>query len=247
MPAAPRTTLIEVVKYVAKSVGHPTTTDVASSTDEAISRLGFYVNLCGSELGFMFNWQHLMKTANLTIVADTPGQIEKGFALPADFKAMIDDTHWDSTSQMPALGPINPQDWQCLVVRQAMITTRFLWRIRDGKLWIKSPPTTPSNLTFEYLSKYWAVDGEDGTPIDAMMKNSDYHLYPWQLLVLFTRAKWFENEGYDSTGAYLDFQKAFAYETGTNQGATSLSLVPGVGYPYITVARNLPDTGYGSA
>jgi hypothetical protein len=247
MPANPHTTLIEVVNLVAQSVGHPSTTDVASATDEAILRIAFYANICGSELAFMFNWQFLMKTANIDVVADAPGQTEKGFALPVDFKAMLDDTHWDAGTQMPAIGPINPQDWQWLVVRQAMITTRFMWRIRDNLLWIKSPPETSRVLTFEYLSKFWARDGNDVAPIDLLAKNSDYHIYPWQLMVLFTRAKWFENEGYDSSGAYLDFQKAFAYETGTNQGATSLSLVPGVGYPYISVARNIPDSGYGSA
>ena len=247
MPAAPQTTLIELVNLVAGSVGHPKTTDVASTTDEAILRLVFYANLCGGELCTMYNWQQLMKTASVSIVADAPSQTEKSFDLPSDYKAMLDDTHWDSANQMPSLGPINPQDWQTLLVRQAMITTRFMWRIRDNKLWVKSPPSTATPFTFEYLSKYWARDGTDSTVRDIMMKNSDYHIFPWQLMMLFTRAKWFENEGYDSTGAYLDFQKAFAYETGTNQGATSLSLVPGVGYPYITVARNVPDTGYGSA
>jgi hypothetical protein len=247
MPAAPRTTLIEIVNLVAKSVGHPSTLDVASALDEAILRIAYYVNLCGTELTYMHNWQFLTKTVDITIQADAPDQTEKGFNLPDDFRAMIDDTHWARGTQLPAVGPVNSQDWQWLVVRKAQITTRIMWRIRNNQIWVKSPPMDPETLTFEYLSRNWAVDGDSVLPDDIMDKNNDWHLYPWQLLMMFVRAKWFENEGYDSNGAYADFQMAFNYETGVNKGATSLALVPGTGYPYINVLRNIPDTGYGAA
>jgi hypothetical protein len=75
--------------------------------------------------------------------------------------------------------------------------------------------------------------------------DNDYHTYPAYLMLLFTRYKWFENEGYDSTGAKNDFDKAFAWFAGTDSGATVLNLVPGSAFPYLTVGRNLPDTGYG--
>jgi len=247
MPAMPRTTLIELVNAVARSVGHPITTDVASSMDEAVLRIAYYANLACTELIYMFNWQFLTKPYNLLFAAEFEGQVERGYDLPPDFKAMVDETHWTRSTQLPAIGPINPQDWQCLVIRDAKVTTRILWRIRGGQIWIKSPSVSEETLKFEYLSKYWAVDGTDGTPKDALEKNNDYHIYPWQLPVLFTRAKWFENEGFDSNGAYADFRTAFNYETGVDKGASSLSLVPYVGYPYLDVARNVPDTGYGSA
>lgn len=249
MTAPSKTTLLEIVNDVAKSVGHPATQDVASVTDEAILRLAYYANIAGTELCYMNlgGWSALQNTATIPIVADAPGQREKGFDLPVDFKAMIDDTHWDASTQLPAIGPVNPQDWQWMVVRQAMITTRFLWRIRNKQIWIKSPPTTAQNLTFEYVSKSWAVDGTTAAKQDFMTNNGDYHVYPWQLMVLYTRAKWFENEGYDSTGAYLDFKKAYDYEVGQDKGATALSLVPGTGYPYLSAVKNIPDTGYGAA
>jgi hypothetical protein len=245
--AEPRTTLIEIVNIVARSVGHPSTTDVASSTDEAILRMGYYVNIACMELTYMYNWEFLTKLATISVVADAPDQAEKAFELPTDFKAMIDDTHWDRSTQLPAIGPVNAQDWQWLIVRKTKITTRMMWRIRNKQLWIKSPPVVAENLTFEYLSKNWAIDGDTQQPKDVMSKNSDYHIFPWELVILSSRAKWFENEGYDSTAAWNDFNKAFQYETGTDKGATSLSLVPGTGYPYIDAVKNIPDTGYGSS
>lgn len=242
-------TLLEVVNLVAQSVGHPSTVEVASSQDEAIKRLAYYANMACTELVYKFDWQALSKTGTIAIEGDTVAQSEKAFDLPDDFKSMTDSTQWDRSTQLPAIGPVNAQDWQWLLVRRTQVTTRFLWRIRNGKLWVKSPPPPgyPQEFSFEYKSKYWAVDGVTGDPLEMMVQNSDYHLYPWQLVVLFTRAKWMENEGFDATGAYNDFNTAFAYETGTDKGATSLSLVPGIGYPYISAIRNLPDTGYGSA
>lgn len=242
----PYTTLFEAVNKVAQSVGHPPTNDLLGG-DEAILRIAYYINIACTEMAYMTNWQWLSKTGSITLAADYNGQPEKAFDLPADFHAMTDDTLWNRSTQLPGIGPINPQDWQWLIVRNTMITTRTMWRIRNKQLWVKSPPSaaSPQTFTFEYLSRFWAVDGELGTPIDYMDTGSDYHLFPWQLPILYGRAKFFENEGYDSTAAYADFHRAFAYEAGTDKAATALPLVPGQGYPYLDAIKNVPDTGYG--
>jgi hypothetical protein len=245
MPAAPFTTYIEVVQQVAQAVGHPKPLDVAGALDEAVLRMGFYANQSCQELLTQWDWQELVKPASLTIIADAPGQAEKAFDLPDDFKTFVDDTLWNKSTLLPAIGPVNPQDWQWLKVRQALITTRFMWRLRGGQFWIKSPPVTAQEMPYEYMSKNWAVDGVTGTPKEWMTNNSDYHIYPAWIVILLTRAKWLKNEGYDATAAEEDFRKAFEFETGSNLGATALSLVPGIGFPYITPERNLPDTGYG--
>ena len=246
MAAAPQTTLIELVNGVAQSVGHPKTTDVSSSQDESILRIAYYANIACTELSYMTNWQWLSRTAAITIKANYYNEPETAFDLPADYHAMVDDTHWDRNTQLPAIGPISPQDWQWMVVRRAKVTTRFLWRIRGGQLWIKSPPVDPQPLVFEYLKKNWAMDGATNLPKQLMEANSDYHIFAWNLVVLLTRAKWLENEGYDSSAAKADFQKAMEFYTGGDKGATALSLVPGVGYPYINAVRNIPPTGFGA-
>jgi len=248
--AQPQTTLIEVVNQVAKSVGHPVTVDIATSQDEAISRLAYYANIAGMELAYMNpgGWNSLQRKVAIDVFKDYPSQTEKPFDLPTDFAAMIDDTQWNMNTQLPALGPINPQSWQAMTVRGDTANMRFMWRIRNKALWIKSPPDAANTqtLVFEYLSKYWAVKASDGSPTDIMKENGDYHIYPWQLMVLYTRAKWFENEGFDSSGAQMDFLKALNYELGADKGATSLSLVRGSAFPYIDPIRNVPDSGYGS-
>jgi len=139
MPASPNTTLLEIVNLVARSVGHPVTADVASTADEAILRMAYYANIAGSELAYMHTWQWLSKPGSISVVADMPDQSEKAYDLPTDFHAFADDTMWNRSTQLPAIGPINAQDWQWMIVRNAMITTRMMWRIRNKQLWIKSP------------------------------------------------------------------------------------------------------------
>lgn len=245
MAAPPLTTLMEIVNEVALSVGHPKTSDAVGSKDEAILRLTFYANQACSELVTEHDWNDLTIPHSISIFADSADQVEKAFDLPEDFASFIDDTHWNRSMQLPAIGPVTPQDWQWMVVRRAKVTTRFLWRLRGGKLWIKSPPVAAQPLVFEYLSKYWARDAQSGAAKAKMDNNNDYHIFPWNLAVLLTRAKWLKNEGYDDTAAMADYNKALEFNKGGDVGATRLSLVPGSGYPYVTALRNLPDTGYG--
>ena len=253
MPAPTGATLLEIVNTVAQSVGHSKTTSVFSSQDEAILRLGFYANLACKELYYMNYWQVLSQTASISVVAAVAGETQSSFALPTDFKCMVDNTHWNRSTQLPAIGPINPQDWQWLIVRSAQITTRFMWRIRDGLIWVKSapPPGFPQILTFEYMSKYWAYDQPSGggadVPAVEMTKDTSWHVFPVDLVTLYTRAKWFENEGYDASTAIADFTKAFNWETGNDKGAATLSLVPSSSaFPYVGPG-NAPDTGFGSS
>jgi hypothetical protein len=243
--AKPLTTYIEVVQQACQSVGHPVPADVAGSVDEAVLRMGFYANQACAQMLYDYDWEVLTVPLSMNIVASVPNERETSFALPDDFASFIDDTHWNRNTQLPAIGPVGAVDWQWLVVRDAKITTRFMWRLRQGKLWIKSAPNTPQVLSFEYLQRTWARDGTDGSAKTFMSKNSDYHVFPANLVILLTRAKWLKNEGYDDRAAMADFQKAWDFEVGSNLGATALTLVPGYGYPYINAARNTPDTGYG--
>jgi hypothetical protein len=245
MPAAAHTTLIEIVNFVAQSVGHPATQDVTNTSDEAIGRMVFYANQACNEILYAHDWNHLTKPLSMAIVASTPNAKEEGYDLPPDFANFIDDTHWNRSTQLPALGPVTPQDWQWLVVRDAKITTRFMWRLRGGQIWIKSPPNTPQTLVFEYLSKNWAFNGDTNTPQEVMVNNADYHGFPWNIVVLGTRAKWLKNEGYDASMAEADLAKALEFWTGGDLGATAQSLVPGGAYPYLNPIRNLPPSGYG--
>jgi len=240
-------TLSAIVQNVAALVGFPTPADPAGDTDPAVQQMVQSVNLAGIDLLSIADWQELTKTHSISIVADSPGQSEKAFDLPEDFYSFLDQTQWNSTMQWPAIGPVSPQMWQQLLIRQTLPTLSFYWQVRDNKLYILSPPTSAQTLTFYYQSVAWVRDQDNSSLYkNRATKNGDVILLDAYLTTLLARVKWLEIKGLDSSSAMRDFQVNYENRKGNEKGANVLSMVRMNRFPYIQPLTNTPDTGYGS-
>jgi len=240
-------TLSAIVQNVAALVGFPTPADPAGDTDPAVQQMVQSVNLAGIDLLSIADWQELTKTHSISIVADSPGQSEKAFDLPEDFYSFLDQTQWNSTMQWPAIGPVSPQMWQQLLIRQTLPTLSFYWQVRDNKLYILSPPTSAQTLTFYYQSVAWVRDQDNSSLYkNRATKNGDVILLDSYLTTLLARVKWLEIKGLDSSSAMRDFQVNYENRKGNEKGANVLSMVRMNRFPYIQPLTNTPDTGYGS-
>lgn len=239
-------TLSAIVQNVAQMVGYPTPADPAGSTDPAVIQMVQAVNLAGTDMLSMHDWQELTKPHNISIVADSPGQQEKAFPLPDDFYEFNDQTQWNSTNQWPAIGPISAQMWQTLLVRTTLPTLSFYWQVRDSHIYILSPPTTAQTLTFFYQSLAWVRD-QDNVSLykNRATKNGDVILLDAYMTTLFARVKWLEMKGFDSAAAMRDFQVAYENRKGNERGAPVLTMVRDYKFPYINPIANTPDTGIG--
>lgn len=240
------TTLSAIVQNVAQMVSYPVPSDPAGSSDPSIEQMVQAVNLSGLDLMALYDWQELTKTYEISIEADTSGQIQKAFDLPEDFYEWVDQTQWNSTNQWPAIGPISPQMWQQLIVRQVLPTLSFYWQVRDNKLYIMAPPTSAQTLTFFYQSQAWVRD-QDNTDLykNRATKNGDVILLDSFLVTLYTRAKWLEMKGLDSSAAFRDFHVNFENRRGQEKGAPVLTMAREYRFPYIQPLSNTPDTGFG--
>jgi len=240
-------TLSAIVQNVAALVSYPTPADPAGDSDPAVQQMVQSVNLAGIDLLAMADWQELTKTYSLSIAADSPGQSEKAFDLPEDFYAFVDQTQWNSSMQWPAIGPVSPQMWQQLLIRQTLPTLSFYWQVRDNKIYILSPPTSAQTLTFYYQSIAWVRD-QDNSDLykNRASKNGDTILLDSYLTTLLARVKWLEMKGLDSSAAMRDFQVNYENRKGNEKGANVLSMVREHRFPYIQPLTNTPDTGYGS-
>ncbi len=156
-------TLSAIVTNVAQLVSFPTPADAAGDTDPAVVQMVQAVNVAGTELMAMGDWQELTKTHSISIQASPPGVAEQAFALPDDFYEFIDQTQWNSTMQWPAIGPVSPQAWQELLIRQTLPTLSFYWQVRGSELYIISPPTSPQTLKFYYQSLGWVRDADNAS------------------------------------------------------------------------------------
>jgi len=240
------TSLSAIVQNVAAMVSYPVPSDPAGSTDPAVAQMVQAVNMAGTELLSMYEWQELIKPYNISVQADSSGQLEKSFALPVDFFDWVDQTNWNATNQFPSLGPVSPQMWQQLLIRTTLPTLSFYWQVRDNRIYVLAPPSSPQTMTFFYLSNAWVRDQDNNDLYkNRITKNGDVALLDANMLTLYTRVKWLEMKGLDSSAAMRDFQVAFENRKGAEKGAAVLSMARDFRFPYIQPLVNTPDTGYG--
>lgn len=238
--------LSAIVQNVARMVGYPIPNDPAGDTDPAVAQMVSSVNIAGSDMLALSDWQELTKIHSVSIVSDITGQKEKSFSLPEDFFQFTDQTQWNSTNQLPALGPISPQMWQQLLIRTALPTLSFYWQIRDNKLYILAPPDSAETFTFFYQSLAWVRDQDNSTLYkNRATKNGDVILMDAHLMTLLSRVKWLEMKGFDSAAAMRDFQVAFENRKGNEKGAPMLSMVREYRFPLLQPLTNTPDTNFG--
>lgn len=239
--------LSAIVQNVAGMVGFPVPQDPAGDGDPAVQQMVQAVNLAGNDLLSMNDWQELTKTYTINVQADFTGQEEKAFSLPEDYYKFIDQTQWDATTQFPALGPISPQMWQQLQIRNLDVTLSFYWQVRNRQIYILTPPDSAQTLSFFYQSLAWVVDQDDPTLYkNKMVNNGDTTILDAHLLTLFSRVKWLEMKGLDSSAAMRDFQVTFENRKGNDKGAQVLSMARDYRFPYIQPLTSTPDTGYGA-
>jgi hypothetical protein len=239
-------TLSAIVQNVASMVAFPVPNDPAGSEDPTVQQFVQAANMAGIELLTMFDWQQLVKNYQIPITSDMNGQKEKGFPLPEDFFDWIDQTNWNATTQFPSLGPVSPQMWQQLLIRTTLPTLSFYWQVRDNKIYVLAPPNSPQIMNVFYLSQAWVQDQDDPTLYkNRITKNGDVALLDATLITLFTRVKWLEMKGLDSSAAMRDFQLAYENRKGAFKGAPVLSMAKDFRFPYIQPLVNTPDTGYG--
>lgn len=240
------TTLSAIVQNVASMVAFPVPSDPAGSTDPAVQQFVQSANLAAVDLLSLYDWQELIKTYTISITADTSGQKEKSFALPVDFYDWIDQTNWNATTQFPSLGPVSPQMWQQLLIRTTLPTLSFYWQVRGNRLYVLAPPSSPQTMSFFYLSNAYVQDQDDSELYkNRATKNGDTFLLDANLMTLYTRVKWLEMKGLDSSAAMRDFQVAFDNRKASERGAQVLSMARDFRFPYIQPLVNTPDTGYG--
>jgi len=240
-------TLSTIVQTVAAMVSYPVPSDPAGDTDPAVQQMVQAANMAGIELLSMYDWQELIKNYQIPIQSDTNGQKEKAFPLPEDLFDWIDQTNWNATTQFPSLGPVSPQMWQQLLIRTTLPTLSFYWQVRGNKIYVLAPPNAPQTMNVFYLSQAWVQD-QDNPDLykNRMTKNGDTALLDGVLMQLYTRVKWLEMKGLDSSAAMRDFQITFENRRGSEKGAPVLSMARDFRFPYIQPLVNTPDTNYGS-
>jgi hypothetical protein len=239
-------TLSAIVQNVAGMVAYPVPNDPAGSEDPAVQQMVQAANMAGNELLTLYDWQELIKRHAMTIVSSEPNQRERAFDLPEDLARWVDQTNWNATTQFPSLGPVSPQMWQQLLIRTTLPTLSFYWQVRDNKIYVLAPPNSPQTMSVFYISAGWVRDQNDPTLYkNRMVLNGDVSLIDATIMTLYTRVKWLEMKGLDSSAAMRDFNTALENRKASEKGAPVLAMARDFRFPYIQPLINTPDTGMG--
>ena len=240
-------TASEILNRVAAEVGIAPINSPLESQDPFFIQLRYLLNTAGEELMQAYPWELLVRSHSITTQTGDTGE----YSMPADFGYILNQTEWDNTNRVPMGGPLSAQDWAYLKGRDLASNTLYAsFRIAQGKFNVfPINPPVGLNLSFEYISSYWVIDGlsspSSPTYKDDVTIASDVPLFDKTLITRALKVKYLESGGFDTTKAQGDYNQIFAFLTGNDKGAPILNAgYSGGRFPYLN-AYNIPNTGYG--
>jgi hypothetical protein len=166
------------------------------------------------------------------------------YAFPADYQRIIDRTQWDKSKHWEMLGPESPQQWQWLKSGYISTGPRIRWRILGNTFQIWPGVSTSEYLGFEYVSKFWAIDGVTGASKAAFTLDSDTAQFDTRLMVAGLKLKYFGIKGFETQILQDEYDAILASVKGEEQGAPILSFAPQPS-SILLGPENIPDSGYG--
>ena len=128
------------------------------------------------------------------------------YDLPPDYHTITDRTQWDKSKHWEMLGPEDAQQWQWLKSGYISTGPRVRWRILGGTFQIWPPMNTQEYLGFEYRSNAWAQSAS-GTPQQSLVNDTDTALFDSRIMVIYTKLKYFQVKGFDTTSLMQDYQR----------------------------------------
>lgn len=232
-------TIATILQDVTLELGLPKAPDdPIASTDVLIQQLVAMAKSCGRMLVKAREWTNLVNEANITLVAG-----QETYPLPDDFRRMIDQTWWNRTTRLPALGPLTPQEWQYLKARMIGVTFSVLFRPAEGVIRIYSGSIPAGHqLFFEYLASSW-VKHKDGTKDTKFNAPDDLVLFDPLLFNVALRLRWKALKQFDTTAEVEEFKQIWDQATSDDQtAAPRLNLAGGRVSDKLLDASNIPTS-----
>lgn len=212
--------------------------NVYTNTDGVVVQLRALLEALGQDLAALRPWTHLQQEHTLSTEAGTPS-----YALPSGYVGMVPQTHWNRSTDLPLVGPANPQTWQEAASSGAIANTNYLYRVKGNRLFLDPTPSAVESLAFEYASAYWVVpSGETAPTAEAPSADTDTLWFDRRLLVAGLKLRWLEAKGFDTTAAQRAYDAALSAAMGNDGAHSVLSLAP----PESMRGPRLPETNWGT-
>jgi len=208
-----------------------------TSTEQNVVSMRYLLKALGEELVRLRPWSHLEKTHTFSTVNGTGD-----YALPTDFMAMSQSTHWNRNTTTPLAGPLGGPGWQVLKSASVLNPTSYFFRVYGNRLYLHPVPSAAETIAYEYSSAYWVQPtGQNVPTTEAPTASTDTLWFDRHLLVRGLRVKWDELKGMSTAVSREDYEKALSMAMGNDGARPVLHLAPQ------TTRRmpRLPDTDWG--
>ena len=166
------------------------------------------------------------------------------YDLPSDYESLVPRTMWDKSKHWEMLGPEDAQQWEWLLSGYISTGPRVRWRLLGSYFQIWPGFSNAELLGYEYRSNGWAASST-GTVKTSFTADTDTCIYPSRLMVLFTKLKYFEGKGFDTTAMYRNYASELEAAMALDMSSANLSFAPRPGTVLIGY-DNVPDSGYGA-
>jgi hypothetical protein len=183
-------------------------------------------------------WTHLDKEFTFNLVAT-----QQAYALPSDYRSMVDDSAWDRTTRFPLSGPMSPKDWQYLQAVPVASSVEYRSRVWQGQLFVTPTPAATDLMAFEYNSSSFIKPvGQTFPTSDTPTVATDIVCFSARLVVARLKRDFRRNKKQDSQAEEDDYQTALADSENEDAQGRTIYLGGSIGRTPRRIDRwNLPD------
>lgn len=239
------TTVEKIISDVAQEEGiapeGKPVTDPYGSLDANILQLTALLKSAGRALVRERGWTHLQREYTAQTVAG-----QAAYALPSDFREMVDQSGWNRTTRYMLGGPIGGEAWQYAKAITIAGAIQPWVRFQGGQFSFTPTPVAVETVAFEYRSWSWIMPaGETEPTMDAPTAATDIVCFNSALMVCALKLAWEKAKRMDTTSAQADYDRALAAAMNEDSQSPEIYLGSSEGSPAQDVWGNVPQTGIG--
>jgi hypothetical protein len=231
-------TVLEIVQQAFDELGlYPTPQNAVGNADLLVRQITSLYTAVGQTLVKRRVWRALLSQLNFTGVA---GQAV--YTLPLDYDRPISQTEWDQTNHWPLMGPMTPQQMQTLQSGIISLGPRIKFRLIGNKLEMFPTPNTGQLFVFNYVSKGWVLEDNNGAIIRLTKPalDTDVAIFDDRLMIAGVKLRFYQAKGFDTSTYAQDFQVLLDDAVAQDSGAQKLNLAQSPS-TYLINTTNVPD------
>lgn len=240
MPVQTYGTVLDIVQAATRQMSILVPNGVYDAQDENALVMGSNINNIGAMLlAHRKVFQQFRREWSLT-----GDGFRTAWDVPIDYGRLVNNTGWSYAMSRP-VRLVSASEWAGYKVSRVALSVQPIFRLMGDQFVFATPPALNETITFEYLTRNWAIDGTNPALFKELCtRNSDKPMFDFTLMVIATKMKWREAKGFDTQADTTDFNDRLLQVADADTPGDIISLNGGHGGPLVS-GWNLPVTGYG--